>query len=151
MVFEVKNRPYLIDFLEKASQLFEVCVFTAAEWSYAEAIVNNFDPTRKYISHLLTWEQCFNSNGFLVKDLRIISDRSLKDLIIIDNSIVCFAFNLDNGVPISPYMGDNELDEELIFLLSYLEDAYHFEDIREANINNFGLTNIQLTARSKLK
>jgi len=39
-------------------------------------------------------------------------------------------------------MGDNELDEELIFLLSYLEDAYHFEDIREANINNFGLTNI---------
>lgn len=31
MVFEVKNRPYLIDFLEKASQLYEVCVFTAAE------------------------------------------------------------------------------------------------------------------------
>lgn len=54
MVFEVKNRPYLIDFLEKASQLYEVCVFTAAERSYAEAIVNNFDPTRKYISHLLT-------------------------------------------------------------------------------------------------
>ena len=64
-----------------------------------------------------------------MKDLRIIQDRSLKDMIIIDNSIVCFAFNLDNGVPISPYMGDNELDEELIFLLSYLEDAYHFEDI----------------------
>jgi len=66
----------------------------------------------------------------------------MKDLIIIDNSIVCFAFNLDNGVPISPYMGDNDMDEELIFLLSYLEDAYHFDDIREANISNLGLTNI---------
>lgn len=71
----------------------------------------------------------------------------MEDLIIIDNSIVCFAFNLDNGVPISPYLGDNDLDEELIFLTSYLEDVYHFEDIRVANIANFKLSEIQRTAR----
>lgn len=68
-------------------------------------------------------------------------------MIIIDNSIVCFAFNLDNGVPISPYMGDNEQDEELIFLTSYLEDVYHHEDLRTANIANFKLSEIQRNAR----
>jgi Dullard-like phosphatase family protein len=134
MVFAVKNRPCLIECLERISQFYEICVFTAAEKSYAEQIVAKFDPERKWVSHLLSREHCFNSAGFLVKDLRIISDRRMQDIIIIDNSIVCFAFNLDNGVPISPYLGDNELDEELIFMTSYLEDVYHHEDARVANM-----------------
>lgn len=39
-----------------------------------------------------------------VKDLRIIEDRNLQDIILVDNSIVSFAFNLDNGVPISAFV-----------------------------------------------
>lgn len=72
----------------------------------------------------------------------------MEDMIIVDNSIVCFAFNLDNGVPISPYIGDNDMDEELIFMVSYLEDAYNFQDIRQPNISNFRLSEIQQKARS---
>jgi len=86
-------------------------------------------------------------NNFYVKDLRIIGDRKLEDMVIVDNSIVAFAFNLDNGVPINDFRGDVPMDEELIYMTSYLEDIYHFDDIREANIKNFRLSEIQQNAR----
>jgi CTD small phosphatase-like protein 2 len=64
-----------------------------------------------------------------VKDLRIIEDRELKDIVIVDNSIVSFAFQLSNGVPISSFTGQ-ENDEELLFMVTLLEEIYCFEDIR---------------------
>ncbi len=48
-----------------------------------------------------------------------------------DNSIVSFAFNLDNGVPISAFTRQQPHDEELLYLVSYLEEVYSFEDVRE--------------------
>lgn len=39
-----------------------------------------------------------------VKDLRIIKDRNLKDVVLVDNSTVSFAFNLDNGIPIRAFL-----------------------------------------------
>ena len=44
--------------------------------------------------------------GIYVKDLSVISDRNLRDMILVDNSIVCFAFNMSNGVPIKAFMGE---------------------------------------------
>ncbi len=49
----------------------------------------------------------------------------------VDNSIVSFAFNLDNGVPISAFTRQQPHDEELLYLVSYLEEVYSFEDVRE--------------------
>jgi CTD small phosphatase-like protein 2 len=63
------------------------------------------------------------ADSIYVKDLRIISDRNLKDIILVDNSIVSFAFNLDNGVPISAFVRQPH-DEELLYLVSYLEEIY---------------------------
>ena len=145
--FAVKKRPHLEECLTRLAEFYELVVFTAAEKEYAEEIVKRIDPDRKLIKHLLTRDSCFCSAGYLVKDLRMIADRKLEDMIIIDNSIVCFAFNLDNGVPIASFVGDNPMDEELLFMTSYLEDVYHFDDIREANIQNFKLSDIQRAAR----
>jgi len=39
-----------------------------------------------------------------VKDLRIIDDRALEDMVIVDNSILSFAAQLDNGVPICSFV-----------------------------------------------
>ena len=39
-----------------------------------------------------------------VKDLRVIKDRNPENMILVDNSIVSFAFNLDNGVPIAAFI-----------------------------------------------
>lgn len=147
LIFMVKMRPGLVECLERLAKFYELAVFTAAERTYATKIINHFDPDKKFIKHILSREHCIHVENFYVKDLRIIGDRKTEDLVIVDNSIVAFAFNLDNGVPINDFRGEEPMDEELIYMTSYLEDIYHFEDIREANINNFKLSEIQQSAR----
>lgn len=43
-------------------------------------------------------------NGFYIKDLRIIKNRELKDIVIVDNLIHSFGLQLDNGIPILEYL-----------------------------------------------
>ena len=61
----------------------------------------------------------------------IFIDREKKDIIIVDNSILSFAFDLENGVPINAYMGYEEDDKELLFLISFLEEAFYMDDVRK--------------------
>ena len=62
---------------------------------------------------------------------------------IVDNSILSFAFDLDNGVPINSYMGTEEDDKELLFLYSFLEDAATAADIRVNIRESFKLSYLQ--------
>lgn len=62
--------------------------------------------------------------NYFIKDLDIFLDREKKDIIIVDNSIMSFAFDLDNGVPINSYYGIEEDDRELLYLISFLEEAF---------------------------
>ena len=80
----------------------------------------------------------------MVKDLRIIQNRSLKDMLIIDNSCLSFAFNINNGVPILPFF-DNEEDEELKHLTYYLNRLLDQSvvDVRDQNIQAFGLLKLK--------
>ena len=64
-----------------------------------------------------------------MKDLSIIADRNIKDVIIVDNSLISFAFNLANGIPIKAFLG-NKNDEELLFMVTYLEELFSFTDVR---------------------
>ena len=42
-----------------------------------------------------------------MKDLTIFSGEvTVDDIVIVDNNIYSFAFNLENGIPILNYMGD---------------------------------------------
>ena len=64
-----------------------------------------------------------------MKDLSIIADRNIKEVIIVDNSIISFAFNLPNGIPIKAFLG-NKNDEELLFMVTFLEELFSFPDVR---------------------
>ena len=64
-----------------------------------------------------------------MKDLSIIADRKLRDTIIVDNSIISFAFNLKNGVPIKAFHGDKN-DDELLFMVTLLEELFTKDDVR---------------------
>ena len=57
-----------------------------------------------------------------------------------DNSIISFAFDLDNGVPIQSFMGDEAEDKELLFLISFLEEAFYTQDVRPSIKEAFKLS-----------
>lgn len=116
-----------LDFLGK---YYEICVFTAGTQDYADACLDYIDPDRQIIKHRLYRQHCVNPvYGVYVKDLRIIRDRDIKDIIIVDNSIISFAYQLDNGIPIKAYMRQ-EKDEELLFMVTFLEEIYSYPDPR---------------------
>ena len=53
-------------------------------------------------------------------------------MVIIDNSVLSFAYHIDNGIPIVPYY-EGEEDSELPILAYYLSTIYNDKDLREAN------------------
>lgn len=87
--------------MQYLAQRFEICVWTAGKQDYADAILNFIDHDREIIKHRLYRQHCLQPiPGCYVKDLRIIKDRQLEDIVLVDNSIISFAFQLSNGVPI---------------------------------------------------
>ena len=73
------------------SQYYEIVVFTAATSDYANAILDYIDPNNN-ISHRLFRENCIKTDHGYIKDLRIFINRNIKDLIIVDNSTISFAY-----------------------------------------------------------
>ena len=61
-------------------------MFTAATREYAEAVITKLNKNYKVIQDFLCRDDCFHTQkGKLIKDLRIIENRSLKDMILVDN------------------------------------------------------------------
>jgi CTD small phosphatase-like protein 2 len=58
-------------------------------------------------------------DGLYVKDLRIIRNISLSDIVLVDNSVYSFGYQVDNGIPIISYY-DDPGDEELLHLAYYI-------------------------------
>eukprot|EP01015_Nassula_variabilis_P021082 TRINITY_DN372_c0_g1_i3.p1 TRINITY_DN372_c0_g1~~TRINITY_DN372_c0_g1_i3.p1 ORF type:complete len:180 (-),score=34.16 TRINITY_DN372_c0_g1_i3:118-657(-) len=128
-----KVRPHAIEMIEKVSQFYEVGIFTAATNYYAKAVVKILDPSGKIINNILARSDCMMTrNGFSIKDLRIIKNRDLKDIIMVDNLVHSFGLQLENGIPILEWTGDKE-DQELKYIFDYLVDAYLEQDVREYN------------------
>lgn len=131
-------RPYCLEFIQELSKVYEIYVFTASSFSYATAVLKFLDPHSLYISGLLTRSNCMQTkNGFFIKDLRIIRNKDLKDVLIVDNLAHSFGFQIDNGVPILEW--NRGTDTELFYLKSYLLTASNYYDVREFNIKNLKL------------
>ena len=47
------------------------------------------------------------SGGMYTKDLRILN-RSLEDVVLIDNAAYSFGWQIDNGIPILPFYDSDE-------------------------------------------
>lgn len=141
----VRMRPYVLDSLEKLATLYELVVFTAGEQEYADNILDHIDPEKRIFKKRLYRQDCVLLDGFYIKDLEIILDRNRKDMIIVDNSILSFAFDLDNGVPINSFIGNEEDDRELLYLYSFLEEAASVEDVRVNIRDSFKLSYLQST------
>jgi CTD small phosphatase-like protein 2 len=108
-------------------------IFTASAGYYANAIVNYLDPNREFITAVLNRDSCLETkNGFFIKDLRVIGNRDLKNLIIVDNLSHSFGLQISNGVPIVEWRGAKD-DQELRYLAEYLIEASTQSDLRKFN------------------
>ena len=121
------------------SQYYEIIVFTASHSCYANVVLDYLDEKREFIHHRMYREHCISTKeGVFIKDLRVIKNRDLEDMIIVDNAAYSFAFQLENGVPILPFY-DFKADRELIYLKDYLIEMATTEDLKGMNKNTFKL------------
>ena len=77
--------------LEEVNKYYEVAVFTASHHWYADVILDHIDPAGKYFQHRLYRESCIKTtDNVYIKDLRVIKNVELKDMILVDNAIYSF-------------------------------------------------------------
>lgn len=138
-----------MEWLEAANKVFdEVIVFTAGTKNYADTLLDILDPHKNLIQHRLyrdSWIAVeLEGATFYVKDLRILEDRLLKDIIIVDNSVISFASQINNGIPILPFREDKK-DAEFLQLIQIMEEISQEKDCRNFIKNKFKISEIMST------
>lgn len=122
-------RPNFERSILKIKEKYHVIMFTASLQKYADAVMDEIDPTGSLFEYRLYRNNCtqikVENQIYYIKDLRVLKNISLDDIVIIDNSVLSFAFHLDNGIPILPYYrGDDEIEmNSLVKLLDNLADV----------------------------
>ncbi|OMJ84063.1 hypothetical protein SteCoe_14874 [Stentor coeruleus] len=134
----INIRPYALECLREVNKDFEVFVFTASHPCYANVVLDYLDPNKELIHQRFFRDSCVNMGGVFIKDLRIFANRSLKDLIIVDNAAYSFAYQIDNGIPIVSWH-DDVYDKELYNLIDYVKILAKTDDIRDVNEKTFHL------------
>ncbi|KEG12230.1 putative nuclear lim interactor-interacting factor-like protein [Trypanosoma grayi] len=135
----VKYRPFLHEFLNVVSRMFEVVIFTASHSAYCTALMDQLDPEGKLGFLRLFREHCTKCDGSFVKDLWLLG-RPLNRIILLDNSPTAYLFQPRNGLPIVSWFGDPNdcalLDLiPLLGRLSCADNVYGLLDDYNARIN----------------
>ena len=137
-------RPGIYEFLDYASENFDLVVFTASDQDYADSIINYIEKDKKYFKMRLYRNSClFIEPGLYIKDLRIFDSlKKIEDIIILDNSLFSFANQLNNGILITSFFDDKK-DTFLDNVKNYLEYIKNESDIREINKESFRFEEIK--------
>lgn len=122
-------RPHVKKLLKTLRLFYEIIVFTAGRKLYAKSIIENLDPAGCSISYYLHRSHCAITRDWIVKDLRVIGRRKLKNMVIVDNSVLSFASNLDNGIYVPTFKGDPK-DNFLLPVIDFLVQIAHVDDVR---------------------
>lgn len=140
-------RPFAVEFLKELYKYWNLAVFTAAVKKYAIEVVNSLDPNKELIFNILHRDHCsVDYEGNYIKDLRIIKNFDQTKILHLDNKLISFAFNVENGMPILPFYGD-KYDSELKYLIpilkrlskkadfrKYLNKRFNYEDLESTSI-----------------
>ena len=132
----VQYRPCLFEFLNNISEYYELIIFTVGTKDYADSVIDSIEKNRQYFSGRLYREHTSIYNNDFVKDLSKIG-RDLTKVIIVDDKPYNFILQMENGIAIRPFWGD-ESDKEkndvaLLNLFKILVDIFklNLDDIRE--------------------
>ena len=149
----INIRPFWKKTLNLIKKYYHIVVFTASHQAYADAVLDFMDPTKKYFNYRLYRNNCslvdINNVKFYVKDLDIFNEfYDLKDIVVIDNSVLSFIYHLENGIPIVPYYNEDK-DGSLYVVGLYLIHIYKEYDLREANKKYINLNSFLNEAKEK--
>ncbi|KAM3138729.1 hypothetical protein pb186bvf_009108 [Paramecium bursaria] len=141
-LFGLNIRPFCKQFLEELSQLAEVVIFTASSELYANKAIAVIDPEQKYIKHTFYRKHCVIQNGYAIKNILKLN-REPKNIILIDNSPISAQNNIENLIPITPFV-DNKKDNQLKQLLQYLKtQILEAENVRRVIQSDFNFAQFQ--------
>ena len=149
----INIRPLWKKTLNLIKKHYHIVVFTASHQAYADAVLNFMDPENKYFKYRLYRNNCslvdIDGVKFYVKDLDIFDEfYDLKDIIIVDNSVLSFIYHLENGIPIVPYYNEDK-DGSLYVVGLYLMHIYKENDLREANKKYINLESFLNEAKNR--
>ena len=132
----VRKRPFLHEFLERVSKMFEIIIFTASKKLYAEKLLDVLDPENKLFSRRVYRDSCIYQDGTYTKDLTVLGI-DLAKVAIVDNSPQVFRLQVNNGIPIESWF-DDPSDSALMSLLPFLEKLVDVDDVRPVIAEKFG-------------
>jgi TFIIF-interacting CTD phosphatase-like protein len=118
-------RPYLLYFLQKMSQYFNICIFTNGIKSYADIVITmiNTFTSYKYISNWYTR----TGNPPYYKYISLIDNATNNNSIIIDDNIDIWKDDTKNVIKIKQFFGpDNDdyiFDNELLILADIIDNS----------------------------
>ena len=126
------KRPFVREFLEIASELFELAIFTAGEREYADQILDDICPNSKTIlpkNKRKYRDSCKLHFQKLYKDLDIFG-KSKKDILIVDDNPENTYFFPKNAIVIPAFLGDENDTFLLDKLLPVLQKCSTSKDVR---------------------
>ena len=149
----INLRPCWKQTLNLIKKLYHIVIYTASHQAYADSVLDFMDPKKKYFKYRLYRNNCslidIDGAKFYVKDLDILNQYyDLKDIVIVDNSVLSFAYHLHNGIPIVPYY-DEDKDGSLYVVGLYLEHIFPEDDLREANRKQINLDSVLEEAKKE--
>jgi len=141
----IHKRPGLDDFLVKASEKFELVVFSTGDQYYVDGILGFIDPHKRFIRHRFTRDNCelitgTDSHPVFAKDLELVN-RALSRTVLIDDSVESFLKQPSNGILAPKWPSDSALenndfapndDHFLTHVLDVLDKLAAEADVRPA-------------------
>lgn len=147
----VLKRPFVDEFLDAVAEDYEVVIFTASLSKYANPLLDMLDKNQ-VVSHRLFRESCVLHGQAYVKDMSKIG-RKMRDIIIVDNSPLSYAFQPTSAIPISSWFDDRSdraLKELIPVLRTRLKDIKDVRDILDANNKSYKWLCNQATTTSNI-
>lgn len=127
----VNVRPFIREWILEIKKTYQVIIFTASKKGYADTILDQIDPDGELIEARWYRDSCITTKEWVfIKDLRIFEDQwDMKDMVLIDNAVHSFGFQVNNGIPMVPFYNDKN-DREMIYLTHYLKGLVNLQDMR---------------------
>lgn len=101
----MEKRPHLEDFLEAASKVFTIYVYTAGKKQYADSILDVIDVNR-VIEKRFYRDSCAKQNGNFVKNLSKIKSMPNR-MVLLDDNMDSIRLNAPHSLHSPPFEGGN--------------------------------------------